>query len=241
MQINIAICDDEVTVLKYLKNMIMNISKELKVYPKVSIYDKGKQLIDIVSSRKKVFNILFLDIEMSDISGLEVAKYIREINTDIILIFISAYEQYVFRSIEYNPFRYIRKKRMEQELPLALKAAYLCVKQNEDKFIFVKTEKGEVRIKKADIIYYETEERRIRLYMNNGTSFLVWKTIKGFYQELSDNSFIRIHSGCVVNTKYIQQYTLYDIILENGKHLSVSRTRLKEVKSAILHYWGEKI
>lgn len=241
MQINIAVCDDEITSLEYIKSMIIDISKELRVCSEVITYNNGKQVVDVVCNRKDTFNILFLDMEMPDISGLEVAKQIREKNADIVLIFISAYEQYVFQSIEYNPFRYIRKERMEQELPLALKAAFNCVEQNIDKFIIVKTEKGEIRIKRADIMYFETEERRIRLYLNNGNSFLVWKTIRGFYQELNDKSFIRIHSGCVVNTKYIQKYSLYDIILENGKYLSVSRTRIKEVKSAILHYWGEKI
>lgn len=241
MQINIAVCDDEVTSLEYIKSKIIIISKELKMCPKVITYNSGKQVVNAICNKKEIFNILFLDVEMPDISGLEVAKQIREKNTDIVLIFISAYEQYVFHSIEYNPFRYIRKERMEQELPLALKAAYLCIEQNKDKFIIVKTEKGEVCIKRTDIMYYETEGRRIRLYMNTGNSFLLWKTMKGFYQELCDKNFIRIHSGCVVNTKYIQQYSLYDIILDNGKHLSVSRTRIKEVKSAILHYWGEKI
>lgn len=171
MQINIAVCDDEITSLEYIKSMIIDISKELRVCSKVITYNNGKQVVDVVCNRKDTFNILFLDMEMPDISGLEVAKQIREKNADIVLIFISAYEQYVFQSIEYNPFRYIRKERMEQELPLALKAAFNCVEQNIDKFIIVKTEKGEIRIKRADIMYFETEERRIRLYLNNGNSF----------------------------------------------------------------------
>lgn len=241
MQINIAVCDDEPTSLESIKNMIIDTSKRLKVCPEILTYNNGKQVVDIVCNKKEFFNILFLDISMPGFSGMEAAKRIREKNSDIILIFISAYEQYVFHSIEYNPFRYIRKERMEQELPLALKAAYLYVEQNKDMFIIVKTEKKELRIKKTDIMYYETEGRKIRLYMNTGNSFLVWKTIKGFYQELCDKNFIRIHSGCVVNAKYIDQFSIYDVILDNGKHLAVSRTRIKEVKSAILYYWGEKI
>lgn len=242
MQMTIAICDDEKNSLQNIKNKIINISGELKVYPEILVYDTGKQLVDMVCNKNENFDIVFLDISMPEISGLEVARQIREVNSDIILIFISAYEQYVFESIEYKPFRYIRKERMEQELPLALKAAYSCIEQKIDNFIIVKTEQGEVRIKQADIMYYETEGRKIRLYMNNGNSFLVWKTVRGFYQELCDKNFVRIHSGCVVNIKYIDRFsTVYDIILDNGKHLTVSRTRKKDVKSAMLHYWREKI
>ncbi|MBD5089821.1 MAG: response regulator transcription factor [Clostridiales bacterium] len=241
MQMRIVICDDEVISVQNIKNKIIDVSKKLKVYPEIITYDSGTQVVEMMCNRKKSFHIVLLDIELPDISGLEVARQIREADSDIILIFISAYEQYVFDSIEYKPFRYIRKERMEQELPLALKAAYLYVEQNKNKFIIVKTDKGEVRIKRSDIMYYETEARKIRLYMNTGNSFFVWKTIKGFYEELCDKNFIRIHSGCVVNTKYISEYSLNEIILDNGKHLAVSRARIKEVKSAILHYWGEKI
>ncbi|MDE7423417.1 MAG: LytTR family DNA-binding domain-containing protein [Lachnospiraceae bacterium] len=241
MQMSIVVCDDEVISLQNIKNKIIDVSRKIKVYPEIITYDSGRQVVEMICNRKKSFHIVLLDMEMPDISGLEVARQIREADSDIILIFISAYEQYVFDSIQYKPFRYIRKERMEQELPSALKAAYSCVEQNWNKFIIVKTDKGEVRIKRSDIMYYETEARKIRLYMNTGNSFFVGKTIKGFYEELCDKDFIRIHSGCVVNTKYINEYSLNEIILDNGKHLVVSRTRIKEVKNAILHYWGEKI
>ena len=77
---------------------------------------------------------MFLDIDMPGISGLEIAKKLREENSDIILIFVSAHEQYVFESIEYSPFRYIRKSRIEKELFLDLKAAYARLGEMQDSY-----------------------------------------------------------------------------------------------------------
>ena len=74
---------------------------------------------------------------MPDVSGLEVAKKLRQKHLDIILIFISAHEQYVFESIEYNPFRYIRKNRIEKELMPCLKAAYQRLEEMQDSYMIV--------------------------------------------------------------------------------------------------------
>lgn len=241
MQISIAICDDEKISLQNIKNEVINISKKLKLLPEILTYNDGKQIMELICNRKEVFDILFLDIDMPGISGLEVARKIREAKSYIILIFISAHEQYVFDSIQYNPFRYIRKSKIEQELPLALEAAYSHIEQNKGKFIIVKTKNGKIRIKQTEIMYYETEKRKIRVHMNGGNSFLVRKTVKEFYQELCDENFIKIHSGCVVNVKYIDEFSSLDITLDNGRRLIMSRTRTKEVKSAILNYWGRKI
>lgn len=241
MLIRIAVCDDEKNSLENIQNKIVTISQTMNVDSEIYLYDNGAEITELICNKKEKFDILFLDIDMPGISGLEAASQIREAKSDLILIFVSAHEQYVFDSIEYTPFRYIRKNKIEQELPLALKAAYACMEENKENFIMIKTEEEEVRIKRADIIYYETESRKIRIHMNNGKSYLVWKTIKDFYKEIDDKNFIRIHSGCVVNVKYIDEFSSYDITLDNGERLVVSRTRMKEVKSAILNYWGKKI
>lgn len=241
MEVNIAICDDDKTALKNMKDKIIDMSKKLNIVPEIVTYNNGKSVIDMICNKKEIYDILFLDIDMSDISGLEVAREIRKSKLDIILIFVSAHEQYVFESIEYHPFRYIRKNKIEEELPLALKAAYSCVEQYKDKSIVFKTENGELRLKQNDIMYYETEKRKIRVYMSDGSSFLLWKTVKGLYQELCDDNFILVHSGCAVNVKYIDEFSSFDITLDNGKHLIMSRTRIKQVKAAILSYWGGKI
>ena len=116
---------------------------------------------------------------MLDISGLEVAKKLREKDSDIILIFISAHEQYVFESIEYNPFRYIRKSRREKEVLLALKAAYARLEEMKDSYIVVKTEESEVRVKHSDIMYFEKSVNQPKI-SDKGIciSCIFWKSFR---------------------------------------------------------------
>ena len=116
MRINIAICDDEQKSLQMIQKELYHIADKLKIEIETYAYKEGKKVLDLIYNEKEDFDVLFLDIDMPDVSGLEVAKKLRQKHLDIILIFISAHEQYVFESIEYNPFRYIRKNRIEKEL-----------------------------------------------------------------------------------------------------------------------------
>ncbi|MFQ9514239.1 MAG: LytR/AlgR family response regulator transcription factor [Eubacterium sp.] len=241
MIINIAVCDDEDQSLNNIHNELMKAGENLNISIETYLYTDGNKVFDLICSGKEDFDILFLDIDMPNISGLEVAKKIRKFKSDILLIFISAHEQYVFDSIEYNPFRYIRKNKMEQELLLTLKAAYTCLMADMDKYAIIKTEDGEVKVKHSNIIYYEVEARKIRIHMNDGRSLFTRKTIKDFFEELGDENFIRIHSGCVVNVRYINEFSNFDITLDSGERLIVSRRKIKDVKTTLLNYWRDKV
>ena len=69
----------------------------------------------------------------------------------------------------------------------------------------------------------------------------MWKTIKEFINEIGGDDFVKIHSGCAVNMKYIKEYTNYDVILDDGKVLPMSRTGIKILKDELTRYWGENI
>lgn len=241
MIINIAVCDDEQESLDWILKELHKAANKLNVTIETYPYIDGNKVVDLIYNNKEDFDILFLDIDMPNISGLEAAKKIRKKEPDIILIFISSYDQYVFESIEYNPFRYIRKNRIDKELFLALKAACSRLEDLKDTYIVVKTEDSEVKIKHSDIMYFETEARKVGIHLNNGEILAVRKTIKELYKELSNEHFIRIHSGCVVNAKYIVKFSNSDITLDNGEQLIVSRTRVKNIKTTLMNYWGNKL
>jgi DNA-binding LytR/AlgR family response regulator len=240
MIINIAICDDDESFLKLLKNELYKEAEKMNYSIEVYPYSDGNRVVDLICNKKENFDILFLDIDMPNISGLEIAKSIRENDANIILIFLSAHEQYVFESIQHNPFRYIRKSRLGKELFLAMKAAFSRIEELEEKQIIVKTEEANVKVNHSDIMYFETVARKVELHLCDGEVLTVRKTIKELCEELKEEYFIRIHSGCVANARYIDKFSSYDITLDNGEQLVVSRTRVKNVKEVLLNYWGDK-
>lgn len=240
MKVKIAICDDEKHFLKKISNKVHEISEKLSYTPEICLFQSGKEIMEIISNGSEKFDIYLLDIDMPDISGLKVAKAIRESGLDAILIFISSHEHYVFEAIEYVPFRYIRKNKMDLELTRALQAAYESIRKNADKTIILKSDFGEVRLQQSDIIYFEVEDRKINIHVNNGKNLIVRKTVKQLYTDLNDDKFIKLHSGCVVNVKYVKEFSNFDVTLDDGKKLIMSRTRVKDVKTSLLDYWKGK-
>lgn len=237
----IAICDDDSKIINGLKIDIYNIFKSLKAEVDVSVFVNGTELIDTIKKEKIHYDILLLDIDMPNISGLEVAKILRETNEDIIIIFISSYEKYVFDSFEYNPFRYIRKNRIKEELNIALKSAYILYKKRERRYIVIKSDDGDCRVEQSEICYFEIVKRKLFIHLADNKVLSVWKPIKDFINELDNDNFVKIHSGCVVNMKYIKEYTSYDVILDNGEKLFTSRAGMKILKDELTRYWGENL
>ena len=189
-------------------------------------------LYNNIKHGERVYDALFLDIDMPKISGLDVAAKMRSINQEVLLVFISAHEQYVFDSIDYSPIKYIRKLKMHDEIELALKKANKCINSRNTKTIIIKTDDGEIRLRHDDIMYFEMYRRRITVYINNG---------KAIDEELEDEDFVQIHSGGIVNVKYIYEYSGYSITLDNETKLVVSRSRLKEVKEQMARYWRNRV
>lgn len=243
MTISIAVCDDEQESLDMIRKELCKAAERLNITIETYPYMDGSEVVDLICNNKEDFDILFLDIDMPNISGLEVAKKIRDAGSDIVLIFISAHEQYVFESIDYNPFKYIRKNKIKEEMEYSLKRAYKRISSENVKSIVVKTQDGEVRLKHTSIMYFEVYARRMSVFTNDNQqrNLVGRKSIKNLYSELNNEDFIQIHSGCIVNVKYIDEYSGHDITLDNGTKLIVSRSRIKEVKEAISSYWSRRV
>lgn len=236
---NIAICDDDINAQKKIQTYSNEIFKEIKENIEILVFNDGESIINAIQKENKYFDIILLDVDMPDVSGLKVAKILREIDNNIIIIFISSYEKYVFDSLEYNPFRYIRKICLKEELPIALKSAYSLYKKRKKKYIIIKNDDGEYKIEESEICYCEIVKRKLYIHLSNNRVLGTWKSIRDFYEEISGGTFVKIHSGCAVNMKYVKEYSNYYITLDNGEKLLTSRAGIKTLKEALSRYWSE--
>ncbi len=232
----IVICDDNLEFLKQIEDIVSCIYKEMQMEIEISCFSKGRLLL--AEMENSDVDLLLLDIDMPEISGLEAAKRLREMGKESILIFISSYENYVFDTFEYQPFRFIRKGRLQQELPIALRAAEGVYRKSKKHYVILRCDEGEVRIEETEIMYFEVVHRQIRICLADGRVLHIWKTVKELQRELSAECFSKIHSGCVVNLKYVSGYAGCDITLDNGERLTASRGGIKIFKEELSRYWS---
>ena len=212
----IAICDDE----KYIRELIGN--KVTVQYPEVEIvlYPSGEELL----LSDKHIDILFLDIQMPGRNGMETARELRKKDKNVILIFVTAVEEYVFQAFDVGAFHYIIKPIDDVKFADVLRKAVeelnsKCVKEKtpEEKYVMINNAGVHSKVLIEDIVYAEVFNRKIVIHKLN-------EAIE-YYGKLSDlealagDNFFRPHRAYLINFKYVVKYDATTIYLETGSVL----------------------
>ncbi len=204
----IAICDDEKQVCEWLKNKIQ------KRYPNAVIYcyQTGQELIEYDWTTYP--DILFLDIQMPQINGIELAQSLRKKGWKTSIIFVTAYTDYVFDAFDVRAFHYLVKPVLEEKLDVVLDSAIKQVEsfhivdnntmQQGEKVIVVKSGGVYISIKSAEIMYAEVFNRKVIVHT---TSECI--EYYGKLRELESSlgiDFYRPHRAYLVHFKYVTKY-----------------------------------
>lgn len=231
--VKIAVVDDCRESLDKCKKII-SLTDTINV-TEMDSFDSGSSFLEAIDRH---YNIVILDIDMPNINGFDVAREIRRLSFDTIIMFYTAHEQYVFKSFEFQPFRYIRKDMAENELPFALECAMMQMKHLEKKTIYLKTPKSDVKLDIDNIVYFEKFKHNIEIMTVSDEVFNIRKTLSELFDMINDERFIYAHKSAVVNLKYINKITPTDVILENNRKIPISRRNYKTIKLAFSKYVG---
>lgn len=182
------------------------------------------------------FDIIFLDIDMPKITGFELASRISEKNPKTLIIFVSAYDNFVYQSFAYNPFRFLRKLHLKEELPSAFdKAIEKCLSETQA-LSFISTE-GNVTLRPSEVLYFENDKNYYNIYCENGAVYKCRGTIKALEGVCTDKRFFRVHSAYIVNLEHIAEtQNSSTVIMKNGTVISVPSPRRAEFKEAYMKF-----
>lgn len=231
--IKIAIVDDCEEAVKKSRQIIDSID-DIKIEI-IDTFDSGSAFLGAIDKR---YDIVILDIDMPCIDGFDVAREIRDRSESTLIMFYTAHEQYVFKSFEFQPFRYIRKEMAENELPFALKCALMQLNKSDNKTILLKTSEFDIKIDIDTIVCVEKYKHNIEISTVSDSIYTVRKTLSSFCDMINDADFIYAHKSAVVNLKYVKKVTPTDIILENDRKIPISRRNYNSVKLEFSKYIG---
>lgn len=231
--IKIAIVDDELNILKDLYQNIYNefINRNLSV--DISTYLKGEDLFRAIKENH-MFDIVFLDIELPDGLGLDVAKRLRDMYNNIIISFVTSFDNYVYDAFDYDVIGYIRKQELSSRLGTVVDRMIKRYKEISNEKIF-KNSSHQIRTTTQNIIYFESDDHNIKVFLNDGSTFSYTYSLKKLEEEYSIHGFFRIHAGYLVNLRYvfsIEKNMVYLKVNELIIPLPVSRVRSKALKTA---------
>ena len=226
MELKIAICDDMDFFVERTKRCILEWKPSEDDY-EICEFTSGKGLLSYIENNKQNFDVIFLDIGMPEMDGIEVATKIREKDTRVIIIFLTSYDKYMKEGYRVRAFRYLSKN-SETELSEALQSVRKMLTNR--KRIIIPDMNGNHHIFSSDeIIYGEIEGRNMRIYTER-EEILTSLTLQKFQELVEESCFFRCHRAFIVNIEHIWSYSLKEIHMDNDKKVFLSRGRYNNFK-----------
>ena len=243
----IAICEDDSYHANKIRKMLEDLLAERKILHKIEIYESGEDLC-YEPAQIKEYDMIFLDVKMKKLDGIETAKVIRSVNKEVALTFISEFLEYALSGYLFETTRYILKRDLEVAFPECLDAMLTRLSRRA-KMISIKCIDGIRDIPIALIVYVRSSERKLLLYMMEKklTELQAYGKLDELEKQLESYGFIRIHRGYLVNVVYIEELRDYTVRLKPkvgyGKGdlggLPVPRERYREIRKYYFKVRGE--
>lgn len=229
---DIGICDDGVNICTSIESVILRCAKENGIQINTNVWYTGEGLCDYLKSGNHL-DILFLDIELFKMTGIEVGNYIRKQldNVGIQIVYISGKSSYAQQLFKTQPLDFLVKPISQEQIDETIKTAIRIIKRKEERFEFQQG-KEHYYIPMGDIVYFGSEGRKIKVVTLQST-FEFYGKLKEVIKCLSEN-FVVIHKSYIVNREYVFRYTYEMVELVDGTILAISLANRKQVRDRIL-------
>lgn len=239
---NIVLCDDNEGYMSLFKSIVNKqfqmIMHDTSMYKIGASFGNGTDLLEYAKNHK--IDVLFLDIDMPEMTGFEIAKIMSREHSNALIVFMSAYDNFVYESFDYLPFAYMRKEKIAEELP---KVAYRINDKllEETRFIALSTANREVKVDSKEILFFESRRNYYVAHLINGSTYSCRGTISKLENETKSLGFFRTHSAFLVNLEHADRVTDDGYILIGNSKVPIAQKRAKEFKKAFLEFTRRRI
>jgi len=250
MKIRTLIIDDNSFVIDLLLDQLGQYHPDVEV---LGFAKSGTEGIEKIKLFKP--DLIFLDVEMDDMTGFAMLKQLNDITFQT--IFITSYSHYAIKAIRFNALDYLLKPIKKKELAKAIKRhtsnsiksensiqmnhalINLRTKNIEDQILLLQTQKGPLRLALKRITKIESDRNYSYIHLSNNTKELSSKTLGYFEEILVDKGFYRCHRSFLVNKIHIESYNRDFFLLKDNSRIQISRRKKSESRKWFLNSIGE--
>ena len=232
--LKIALLDDDKTALLISKGAIESFFQEKNIAISLDAFSSPVNFLAM--AKEENYRLVFLDIDMPELNGLEVGTQLKEFNPQTDIIYLSQREDLVFDTLVLHPFGFIRKSKIIQDFAnvLELFVNTALNTQSENKKITISSKTGTLGADIDQIMYIEGNKNYQTFYLKNGNVFDARVLMSDLESKLKDHGFIRVHKGYLINYLFIRQIGTNEVTLTNNKVLPLSSKRKDEIMEEYL-------
>lgn len=228
----IAICDDQKEyrqlIIRYIQFYFNEHLIDLEIYE----FGSGEELL----LSNKTFDIVFLDIEMNELNGIQTTKELNIRNKNTIIFIVTAYQKYLDDAMDLNVFRYIDKPIQAKRIYNGLDKAIDLINNNE--ITFKTRNDGIVTIQKNDIIYVEVKRKTVYV-ITSEKQYIAREKMDFFKENLTASYFAIPHISYVINFNFVKKFQRDTVQLKNNQIVSIAPKKQTEIKKKFMQFMGE--
>lgn len=233
----IVFCDDNSQFLSFLAGVvqkecekIFRNNEEAEIGPS---FGNGLELIEYISTNP--VDVVLLDIDMPGMSGFDIAKLLCDEYKDIKIIFMSAYDNFVYSTFEFYPFAYLRKSHISDELPKVLLRVMEKIREPQRQLKLITTDGTKV-FDANTIVYVESDRNYYLVHTSDSKEYTCRGTISDFEKMVANFDFFRTHAAYLVNLEYVDRIIKNGYVLIQNKDIPIAQRRIKEFKTAYMEH-----
>lgn len=220
-----AVCDDEEKYLKQIKTIISEYGEQSGEQVSVSTFTDGRQLLN----EKNTYDMIFLDIEMGAVNGIDIAEQIREYDVRVPIVYVTHYEEFWKKAYRVHPFHFLSKPVDRKEIFDVISDMVKLVEASREKRILLATENGAVSALADDIQFFMINDKKQVVVCMNEQQHIVRGTMTEIYETLDKNVFYMPHRSYIINLDNVNRLeNNFDIIMDNGEFCLLAQKKKKE-------------
>lgn len=233
--VNIAIVEDEGAASKTLQTILDTYARENGVTFRTKCFADA---LSFLTEYKTGYDIVFMDIELPDLNGMDAAFKLREFDKQIIIIFVTNMAQYAVRGYEVDALYYIIKPINYQNTSYKLKRALSILSANSGAEVVIRQANGLIRLSTHVLTYVEIISHKL-IYHTEEKTYIAYGSLSDVENELRLHHFFRCNSCYLVNARFIASISGFMVTLLNGEQLKISHPKKKQFMLDIAKWLGD--
>lgn len=232
----IILCDDDETILKEYRARLEALADKHDTEINITCFDNAEKMLFALEDAQYRADILYLDVQMPRLNGIDAAKKLRALGCRAQLIFLTNAREYVFESFDAAPLQYLLKGEVSDE---KFEQVFLHAKSlaGQDAAELFDCERGAERraVPIHNIVYFEVTKRIVTIHYDS-EAFEFYSSMAELEKRLLKRNFVRTHRAFLVNAAHIRRLGQEILVLTDGSEVPLGRTYAKQVRETLSRF-----
>lgn len=233
--IRIAVCDDEEYYRTEMEKLISVYGNESETELSVEVYEDAAKVLEEVECAAKSFDLIFFDVEMSGVTGIEAARKIYCLDAKVLFCFVTNHTNYALHAFEVEAIDYIVKPIKYLDVKRVMKKAKIQIyyrvdkEEAEDRYLDIVSAREMVTVDLTKVVYIEKRRNQCIFHLTDGEQ-ICYESLKNIYKQLNPHEFYYTHQGYIANFRYIREVRKDAVCFGAGKEVPISRKYYSQLK-----------